>query len=36
MLAGINFRGQQPTDRDAWAFVWRAIRASVGDESKAT
>ena len=35
MLAGINFRGQQPADRDAWAFVWRAIRASVGDGASA-
>jgi DNA-binding XRE family transcriptional regulator len=34
MLAGVNFRGQQPADRDGWAFVWRAIRASVGDEPK--
>lgn len=33
MLAGINFRGQQPADRDAWAFVWRAIRASVDDDA---
>jgi DNA-binding XRE family transcriptional regulator len=32
MLAGINFRGQQPADRDGWAFVWRAIRASVEDD----
>ncbi len=31
MLSGINFRGQQPADKDAWAFVWRAIRASVND-----
>ena len=29
MLAGINFRGHQPSDRDSWAFIWRAIRASV-------
>jgi transcriptional regulator with XRE-family HTH domain len=31
MLAGINFRGQQPSDRDSWAFIWRAIRASVDE-----
>lgn len=29
MLASINFRGQQPQDRDGWALVWQAIRASV-------
>lgn len=32
MLARINFRGQQPQDRDAWAFIWRAIRMSVEEE----
>jgi transcriptional regulator with XRE-family HTH domain len=31
MLAGINFRGHQPADEESWAFVWRAIRASVND-----
>jgi hypothetical protein len=34
MLAGINFRGQQPSDRDSWAFVWRAIRTSVADSEQ--
>lgn len=29
MLAAINFRGQRPMDRDGWALVWGAIRASV-------
>lgn len=29
MLASVNFRGQQPTDKESWAFIWRAIRASV-------
>jgi transcriptional regulator with XRE-family HTH domain len=31
MLAAINFRGEQPRDKDSWAFVYRAIRSSVGD-----
>lgn len=29
MLASVNFRGQQPDDRDGWALVWGAIKASV-------
>lgn len=29
MLAGINFRGRRPADRDSWSHVWWAIRASV-------
>lgn len=29
MLTSVNFRGQQPKDRDGWALVWQAIRASV-------
>lgn len=29
MLASINFRGEQPKDRNGWALVWQAIRASV-------
>ncbi len=33
MLAGINFRGHQPSDEESWAFVWRVIRMSV-DESQ--
>lgn len=31
MLAGVNFRGQQPHDKAAWEFIWRAIRASVNE-----
>lgn len=31
MLAAINFRGQQPHNADGWAFIWRAVRASVDD-----
>ena len=34
MLAGINFRGHQPSDEDSWAFVWRAIRASVSESDE--
>jgi transcriptional regulator with XRE-family HTH domain len=34
MLAGINFRGQQPQDKEAWAFVWRAIKASVETDKR--
>jgi XRE family transcriptional regulator of biofilm formation len=34
MLAGINFRGQQPSDKDSWAFIWRAIRASVEENDQ--
>jgi XRE family transcriptional regulator of biofilm formation len=29
MLAGVNFRGQQPDDKAGWEFIWRAIKASV-------
>lgn len=29
MLASVNFRGEQPKDRQGWALVWQAIRASV-------
>lgn len=29
MLSAVNFRGQRPTDREGWALVWGAIRASV-------
>lgn len=31
MLAAINFRGEQPRDKESWAFVYRAIRSSVGE-----
>jgi transcriptional regulator with XRE-family HTH domain len=34
MLAGINFRGQQPQTTEAWAFVWRAIKASIEPERR--
>jgi XRE family transcriptional regulator, master regulator for biofilm formation len=34
MLAGVHFRGQQPQDKEAWAFVWRAIKASVETERR--
>jgi transcriptional regulator with XRE-family HTH domain len=34
MLAGINFRGHQPSDEDSWSFVWRAIRMSVDDSDE--
>lgn len=33
MLAGINFRGKQPSDKEAWSFVWRAIKASIDNDS---
>lgn len=33
MLAGVNFRGKQPSDKEAWSFVWRAIRASIDDDT---
>jgi transcriptional regulator with XRE-family HTH domain len=33
MLANVNFRGRQPKDRDGWALVWQAIRASVRGKS---
>ena len=29
MLAGVNFRGQQPHDVESWRFIWCAIRAGV-------
>jgi hypothetical protein len=29
MLASVNFRGRQPTNDEAWALVWGAIKASV-------
>jgi XRE family transcriptional regulator of biofilm formation len=29
MLASVNFRGKQPATAEDWAFVYRAIRASV-------
>ncbi len=31
MLAGVNFRGQQPDDIESWRFIWRAIRAGVAN-----
>jgi len=31
MLAGVNFRGQQPDDVESWRFIWRAIRAGVAN-----
>lgn len=31
MLAGVNFRGQQPDDVDSWRFIWRAIRAGIAN-----
>jgi transcriptional regulator with XRE-family HTH domain len=31
MLAGVNFRGQQPDDVESWRFIWRAIRAGVSN-----
>jgi XRE family transcriptional regulator of biofilm formation len=34
MLACINFRGQQPSDEESWAFVWRAIRMSVDENGQ--
>ena len=30
MLARVNFRGEQPTDPEDWAFVYQAIQRSVG------
>lgn len=29
MLAGVNFRGEQPTTPERWAFIYEAIRAGT-------
>jgi transcriptional regulator with XRE-family HTH domain len=34
MLAGINFRGQQPERAEDWEFLWRAIQRSVPSRTR--